>query len=223
MGEIAASILGADFPKIAGIGGLFFIVFGIIPGQIKLGPINLSQRDSIGRVVSICLGVFFAAFPLAGLYFGANIGLVSEGKPSSVVKVEGGETSGSLLISPAYAQDNRYTITVSQRSVVDTTEVFSGSGSRLYAGDIHLSEPNLVLIFRADAPGAEQIANGAELDEARILSILSPQDIFFLQGLKQGDVKSVAVGQNQYTISVEKVFWYFIGDDSLVLSVSANA
>ena len=36
--SLFTSLLGADFPKVAGICGLLFILLGVAPGRLKLGP-----------------------------------------------------------------------------------------------------------------------------------------------------------------------------------------
>lgn len=213
--DIVSSILGADFPKVAGVGGLIFILLGIMPGAIKLGPVNLPRRDNVGRTASLLLGVLFATVPIVGTYFGSTIGLINVGTPPPSDGIVKESDAGVFFVTPAYAAD-RYTITVSQRSLLDTSQIFGGERSSLYVGDIHLERPNLVVLFRGDP---DRISTRLELKEADIRNALPSADVFFLGGVKQGDVQTFAVDGRSYTLSIDKVIWFLIGRDSMILSI----
>ena len=215
MSDIVSSILGADFPKLAGVGGLFFIFLGVVPGAIKLGPVNVPRRDALGRGASLILGVMFAAVPIVGTYFGSTIGLINLGSPppsQGIVKT--GSASG-IFVNPAFAAD-RYTVTIGQRSVLDVSQIFGGAQTNLYVGDIHLEHPSLVALYHG---AASRIPVGTEISEADLRDAIPSSDIVFLSGVKQGDKQTLTVDGRGYVLSVDKVIWYLIGDDSIILSI----
>jgi hypothetical protein len=212
MGDIVSDILGADFPKVAGLCGLILVLLGVVPGRIWIIP----ARDKPGRIAALILGCIFAGVPLAAAYFGSTIGLINptERPPNGIVTEE--PTASHILLSPAYAAGKRYTISAGQRSVTDTTTILQ-QASAVYIGDIHLSRPNLVLFFR---PGrGVEIDSGAGLDEDGMQARLSSDNIIFMDRLKQGDTRSFTVDSVRYTLRVDEVIWYIVGDDAILLTV----
>lgn len=222
-GALLDSILGADFPKIAGLTGLTFLILAVIPGRIQLGPVVIPARDALGRFVSIFLGIVLTAVPLVGLISDVTIGLINFSRNSDTPAiVEQPLPVGSLFIAPAYAGGQRFVVKVNQRTVTDTTKILDGVKSSLYVGDVNLKSPTTILLFASDARNAAQIRAGAALSEKKIADILSPTDIIFLGSLKQGDTRSFTVAGDTYVLKVETVLWYLVGDDIVTLSLTAN-
>lgn len=217
--ESVSTILGAEFPKIAGVGGLVLVVLGVAPGKLTVSKIVVPARDGIGRFLAVAIGFVFVSVPLIGFYFDTTIGLVNATPQNSITMEGEASPLGSLIIDRAYAAERRYSLNVGQDSMIDTAQIF-GPGTALYVGEIHLQAPNVVLVYRTGGRGADAIRAGVALDEARARSMLDPQAILFLGSLKQGDRTPLIVDGKRYMLEVDRVVWFVVGRNAMKLTIT---
>lgn len=219
------TLLGADFPKVAGIAGLVFILLGVIPGEIRLGILIFPKRDRLGRRAAIVLGAIFAAVPVLSAVFDKTVGLFNLGGASATVNSivpEATQPTSGLLIGTAHAALRGTSYTVPQRIVVDTTAILGGSPTAIYVGDIHLRDPTVILIFKSDGPNASRINSGKDYSETEIRGALSAAETVLLKSLKQGDRQTFSYNGKAYVLKVDKVIWYLIGEDVVTVSITAQ-
>lgn len=219
IGLILDSILGADFPKVAGLSGLGFIALGVIPGAVALGPIRIPRRDGMGRGTSIFLGAVFVLIPMLGLTYNTTITLTGASAENSVEVIEASPEAGGLLISHAFAATGRYKISARQRSVVNLSKIFRGDPINMYVGDIKLQAPPTIAIFKKSG-SSSKIRNGANLNQADIKGLAPARDIFFNRQMNQGGQSNFSVSGVSYTIKLEQVMVSIAGANSVRITLS---
>jgi hypothetical protein len=223
LSDLVKTLLGANFPKVAGFAGFLFILLGVIPGEIRWGRLVFPRRDSWGRGLAIVLGTMFVAVPLLSLSFGSTIGFINVGGNSTKEYPEFPSTTqptSNLFVGTAQAASHRGFYTIPQRTSADTTASLNNVPSAVYVGDVHLSDPTVILIFRSDSPNATMIGTGRDYSEAEIREILSVSDIILLKSVKQGEQQTFSHNGKTYILKVERVIWFLIGDDSVTLSIN---
>ena len=218
--DLVKALLGAQFPTVAGFAGLLFILLGLIPGEIRWGFLVFPRRDGLGRGLAILLGTAFVSVPLLSLHLNVTLGLFNF---SSEPETEDISTPSGLLIGTAYAAAPRGDVyTVPQRTVVRTTGIMNGAPTALYAGDVHIKESIVILVFRSDGPNASKVGNGRDYNEDDIKGLLSSDEIIFLKSLRQGDQQSFLYNGASYLLKVEEVIWYLIGPDVVKVSITSQ-
>lgn len=216
-----STLLGADFPKVAGLCGLLLVMLGVMPGTIRLGPVVIPRRDTAGRSFAIFLGTIFVMVPLLSLHFGSTIGFINLGTAAPMPSTEPPASeppARSSLIGTAYAAQGT-TYSLPQRSVVDVSASV-GPNVAVYVADVHLSDPTMIVLFKSDSPGAAQIGNGGSDTESAIRRLLPPGDLILLGSFKQGDRRTFSYNGANYVFRVEQIVWFLIGSDSVTISIT---
>jgi hypothetical protein len=223
LNDLVKTLLGANFPKVAGFAGFLFILLGVIPGEIRWGRLVFPRRDPLGRGLAIVLGTMFVAVPLLSLNFGSTIGFINVGSDSTTENSNfplNTQPTSNLFIGIAQAASRRGSYIIPQRTIADTTASLNSVPSAIYVGDVHLSDPTVILIFRSDNPNATMISTGRDYSEAEIREILSAPDIILLKSFKQGEQQTFSYNGKIYILKVDRVIWFLIGDDTVTLSIN---
>jgi hypothetical protein len=219
--DILRDLLGAEFPKLAGIFGFILVTLGITPSELNLRIVRIPPRDRLGRAIALAFGALCVLVPLLSAVFGNSIGLLNTAQPvsdsvaTSTIKRE--SRAGGLLISSAIAQTRGITIDASQRSITELTQVFGGPPWALYVGDVHLSAPNVVLIF--SKAGANTIKSKTNYTVDQLKRLLSKENIIVLDKLRKGDTRNFSYANSTYVLKVDAIVWYLVGDDTISFSL----